>query len=83
MELRYLRDVDGREIDFVVLQNGKPLFAVECKTGDRGISKSLYYFRERTPIPRFYQVHRGKTAFADGSIECLPFAAFCRKEKMP
>jgi hypothetical protein len=23
----------GREIDFVVLRNGKPEFAVECKTG--------------------------------------------------
>ena len=31
MELRYLRDTDKREVDFVVLKNKKPCFAVECK----------------------------------------------------
>ena len=31
MELRYLRDTDKREVDFAVLQEKKPLFAVECK----------------------------------------------------
>lgn len=30
MELRYLRDVDKREVDFVVVRDGKPEFAVEC-----------------------------------------------------
>lgn len=29
MELRFLRDTDGREIDFVVLRDGRPEFAVE------------------------------------------------------
>jgi hypothetical protein len=28
MELRFLRDTDKREVDFVVLEEGKPLFAV-------------------------------------------------------
>jgi hypothetical protein len=31
MELRFLRDTDKREIDFVVIKDKKPLFAVECK----------------------------------------------------
>jgi len=31
MELRFLRDTDKREIDFVVLKENKPIFAVECK----------------------------------------------------
>ena len=35
MELRYLRDTDRREVDFVVLRGGRPQFAVECKTGER------------------------------------------------
>ena len=35
MELRYLRDTDKREVDFVVLKNRKPAFAVECKSGER------------------------------------------------
>ena len=30
MELRFIRDTDLREIDFVVLKDKKPIFAVEC-----------------------------------------------------
>lgn len=37
VELRYLRDTDLREIDFVVLKNKKPIFAVECKSEDQKI----------------------------------------------
>ncbi|MGB6340073.1 MAG: ATP-binding protein [Candidatus Aminicenantaceae bacterium] len=37
MELRFLRDTDKREIDFVVLKDRKPMFAVECKTGDKDV----------------------------------------------
>jgi len=32
MTLCYLRDKNKREVDFVVLKNRKPLFAVESKT---------------------------------------------------
>jgi hypothetical protein len=28
MELRYIRDTDKREVDFVVIKDGKPLYAV-------------------------------------------------------
>src|SRR5438094_697147 len=35
MELRYLRDVVQREVDFVVLRDHRPLFAVECKAGEK------------------------------------------------
>ena len=37
MELRHLRDTDKREVDFVVLKDGKPVFAVECKSGEKAI----------------------------------------------
>ena len=57
MELRYLRDSDGREVDFVVIQNKKPLFAVEAKLGEKNLSPHISYFAERTSIPVFYQVH--------------------------
>jgi len=83
MELRYLKDVDGREIDFVVLDNKKPLFAVECKTKDRGIADSIYYYRERTNIPKFYQVHLGEKTKRDRNIVMLPFIEFCRLEQIP
>ncbi len=83
MELRYLRDTAGREVDFVVLRQGKPLFAVECKTGDREPSAAARYFAERTAIPAFYQVHRGERSFATGKIRLLPFTRFCSELALP
>ena len=84
MELRYLRDTDGREIDFVVLQDKKPIFGVECKTGDRSLSKHIAYFRERTPIPAFYQVHMKSKDYGTASLgRVLPFATFCKELQIP
>ena len=34
VELTYFRDVDGREVDFVVTEKGNPLRLIECKWGD-------------------------------------------------
>ncbi len=80
MELRYLRDTDLREIDFVVLKNKKPIFAVECKTGDKSLSPHISYFRERTNIPEFYQVHMGQKDFGTNSSgRVLPFTQFCKE----
>jgi hypothetical protein len=83
MELRYLRDTDRREVDFVVLRDRRPQFAVECKTGGETVAPAVRYFAERTPIPRFYQVHRGDGHFASGNITVLPFARFCADLGMP
>lgn len=79
-ELRFLRDTDKREVDFVVLKNNKPLFAVECKTGEKAVSPHLFYFKERTTIPHFYQVHLGKLhRQVDDRISVLPFETFCKE----
>lgn len=84
MELRFLRDTDKREVDFVVLKNKKPLFAVECKTGEKNVSPHLWYFKDRTSIPAFYQVHMGTKDFApDSKIRVLPFWTFCRELELP
>jgi predicted AAA+ superfamily ATPase len=78
MELNFIRDSVGREIDFVVVQDGKPLFGVECKTGERGLSKHISYFSQRSPIPVFYQVHMGKKDYevADAKARVLPLTTF-------
>jgi predicted AAA+ superfamily ATPase len=83
MELRFIRDTDLREIDFVIIKDKKPLFAVECKSGESNISKHIYYYRERTNIPKFYQVHLGKSVYVDGNIHLLPFERFCELESLP
>ena len=78
MELRFLRDVDKREIDFVVIKNKKPVFAVECKTGEKSVSPHIHYFKKRTNISKFYQVHLGsKHIEVDADITVLPFWKFC------
>jgi uncharacterized protein len=83
MELRFLRDTDRREVDFVVLEGRRPLFAVECKSGESGVGPAVTYFAERTPIPRFFQVHRGTKHFVNGKITVLPFQRFCTTLAMP
>ena len=85
MELRFLRDIDKREIDFVVLQKNKPLFAVEVKTGERALSPHISYFSKRTDIPFFYQVHTGglDRIYPSERARVLPFVNFCRELRMP
>ncbi|MBI1859327.1 MAG: ATP-binding protein [Deltaproteobacteria bacterium] len=84
MELRYLRDTDKREVDFVVLQEGKPLFAVEAKLNEENMAPALHYFKERTPVPFFYQVHgRTRDYQPDFRIRVCPFPTFCKDLKMP
>jgi predicted AAA+ superfamily ATPase len=83
MELRFLRDTDKREVDFVVLKDRKPLFAVECKSGERGVSPAIRYFAERTAIPRFFQVHLGDRHYETGAAMVLPFRTFCRELRLP
>jgi predicted AAA+ superfamily ATPase len=85
MELRFLRDIDKREIDFVVIKDKKPLFAVECKTGERNLSPHIKYFKERLPIPKYYQVHLGKKSYSDSETGAmvLPFTEFCKLENIP
>ena len=85
MELRFIRDTDKREVDFVVLQDGKPLFAVESKTGEKTKSTSAAYFRARTDIPRFYQVHLGTKDYGDEGKDTrvLPFTKFVRELSLP
>lgn len=77
MELRYLRDVHKREVDFVVLRDDKPLFAVECKFSERNLNPAIPYFAERTKIPVFYQVHAGSEhRQISEQVSILPFFEF-------
>ncbi len=85
MDLRFIRDTDKREVDFVVLRDGHPEFAVECKSGERGASPACKYFRELTEIPRFYQVHLGKKDHGNATSDTrvMPFATFCQELGLP
>ncbi|HAK97192.1 MAG TPA: AAA family ATPase [Planctomycetes bacterium] len=40
-DLRYWRDKDGNEVDFVVTERGRPLVIFECRAADAAFSKPL------------------------------------------
>ncbi|MCY4523473.1 MAG: AAA family ATPase [Halobacteriovoraceae bacterium] len=83
MELRYIRDTNRREIDFIVIKNKKPLFAVECKLKGNPFSRNIQYFKERMSIPSFYQISLDgvEKQIAKGIIS-TSFSRFCKYENM-
>ena len=56
VELRYFRDIDKREVDFVITEDSKPVHFIECKNRDKTISRSLYYLKTRFPDVKAVQV---------------------------
>jgi uncharacterized protein len=55
-ELRFFRDVEGREVDFVQLRAGQPIRFVECKLAETTISPALLYLRRKFPGVEALQV---------------------------
>ncbi len=47
LDLQYFRDIDGKEVDFIITENSEPIIAIECKWADAEISKNLKYFKAR------------------------------------
>ncbi len=63
LELRYFRDVHETEVDFVILENGKPIQFVEAKWSDKDINKGLRLLKAKYPKVPSYQVSfQGKRA---------------------
>jgi len=55
-ELRYFRDTDGREVDFVVMVGGQPVSFIECKLADGDIGSGMRYLKQRFPKVDAWQV---------------------------
>ena len=55
-ELFYWRDIDGREIDFVVSVDGELWLAIEVKSSDKDIAPPLIYFKKKTGVKFAYQL---------------------------
>ena len=55
-ELRYLRDKQKREVDFIVVRDHKPWFLVEVKLSDTSLAESLSYFQAQTKASHAFQV---------------------------
>ena len=54
--LNYLRDKSKREVDFIVIRDGKPWFLVEVKNNRETISESLAYYHKILKVPHAFQV---------------------------
>jgi predicted AAA+ superfamily ATPase len=55
-ELRYLRDKQQREVDFLVVRDSRPWFLVEVKRTDTRLSDQLAYFQNSTGAKHAFQV---------------------------
>jgi len=55
-ELRYFRDIDGREVDFVVLEKRLPVSFIECKLTDGPVGTGMRYLKQRFPGVDAWQV---------------------------
>ena len=55
-ELRYIRDKQKREVDFIVLRDDEPWFLVEAKRSDESLSSSLVHFQKQIKAPHAFQV---------------------------
>ncbi|MCG8554799.1 MAG: ATP-binding protein [Proteobacteria bacterium] len=54
-ELRYLRDKDKREVDFLVVRDGEPWFMVEAKQSEARLSDHLAHFQRQTRARHAFQ----------------------------
>lgn len=77
VELCYLRDRAGREVDFLVTLKGRPWMAVEVKMSQTAVDPSLVYFRDRLKIPYAYQVVlEARRDMVDRGVRVVPAHAF-------
>jgi len=56
LELRYFRDIDRREVDFVVTEGRAPVLMVECKWSDSPVDRGLHYLKARFPACHAWQI---------------------------
>ena len=80
LELRYFRDVTGREVDFIVTERRRPILAVEAKLSDEPVAAALQYFCTRHPgVPAFQVSLRGKRDATHAlGIRSMPFARWAK-----
>ena len=85
MGLHFVRDIEKREIDFVVTRENKPLFAVECKVKKTTIDDNIKYFSKRLSIPNYFQVHLGTEDFENKEykVRIVPWHKFVRELGLP
>lgn len=69
-ELRYVRDKEGREVDFAIVKDGVVTELIECKWSDTQFEPALKYYAERLQPQRAMQVvGTVRESFKQGRLE--------------
>jgi len=67
IELNYIRNKEQKEVDFIISENNKPLFLIECKSQIENFDKNLLYFQQKLNIPT--------------AVQLINKSGVCRKQK--
>lgn len=71
-EVRYVRDKEGREADFLILKDRRPIELIEAKWSDDRIHGPLAYFAERIGVSRATQiVGRLSRGYSKGRLQVV------------
>jgi len=77
VELRYVRDREGREVDFLVTAGRKPWFLVEAKLAQAAVDPAVVHFQRRLGVPWAYQVTlEGERDFVQDGVRVVPASRF-------
>jgi hypothetical protein len=80
LDLRYFRDVDQREVDFVIVEDNKPSIFIECKWNDDEIVRGLHYLKARFPGVKAVQISAvgKKDILSSEGIHVCPAISFLK-----
>jgi predicted AAA+ superfamily ATPase len=68
LELRYFRDTEKREVDFVIIEDNNPTAFIECKYSDTSVSDHLRYLKSKWPNVDSFQIYlNGNKDYVDGN----------------
>jgi len=70
-ELRFFHTTT-HEVDFIVLKEGQPWMAIECKEKDKPLSPGLRYLLERVSFPYAFQISCYGTQFFQQTVGQTP-----------
>lgn len=69
INLAYIRTKEGKEIDFVIEENGTLQQCIEVKLSDKNLSPTLKYFKAHLPNSQMIQlVHNLQTEYEENNI---------------
>lgn len=56
LSIKFYKDREQREVDFVITEDDNPLIFIECKLANKEIGPALKYLCHKFPTSKFYQI---------------------------